>query len=69
MLVQTMSAALLLEQAVGDVRKGVVALRYARKHLAPRPMWDDRLSAELGRELLAHALIDEGRADKVAGHR
>jgi acyl-CoA dehydrogenase len=68
MLVQTTSAALLLEQSVGDVRKGVVALQYARRHLAPRPVWDDRLASELGRSLLAYEQIDESRADKASAH-
>ena len=69
MLVQTTCAALLLEQSVGDVRKGVVALHFARRHLVPRPMWDDRLAVELGRSLLAYESIDEDHAEKAAGYR
>jgi acyl-CoA dehydrogenase len=66
LLVETTAAALLLEQSVGDVRKGLVALRYARRHLAPRPIWHDRIAADAGREMLAHAPIDEGLAAKAA---
>jgi acyl-CoA dehydrogenase len=66
MLVETTSAALLLEEAAGDVRKGLVALRYARRHLAPRPIWHDRIAAEAGREMLSYGAIDEGLAAKAA---
>jgi alkylation response protein AidB-like acyl-CoA dehydrogenase len=66
MLVETTAAALLLDQAAGDVRKGLVALRYARRHLAPRPIWHDRIAADAGRELLAYESIDEGLAAKAA---
>jgi acyl-CoA dehydrogenase len=66
MLVETTSAALLLEQAAGDVRKGLVALRHARRHLAPRPLWHDRIAADAGREMLSYDAIDEGLAAKAA---
>ena len=61
-----LSGALLLEQAAGDPRKALVALRYARRHLAPRDVWDDRIAAEAGRELLAHDDVNEERAAKAA---
>ena len=35
------SGALLLEQAVGDPHKGLVALRFARRHLTPGGTWND----------------------------
>jgi hypothetical protein len=68
LLVETVSAALLLEQAASaaDVRKGLVALRYARRHLGGRELWDDRIAAEAGRELLAFEQIDQERATKIA---
>ena len=66
LLVETVAGALLLEQAVGDPRKALVALRYARRHLAPRDVWDDRIAAEAGRELLAHDDLTDERAAKAA---
>lgn len=65
-LVETTATALLLEQSVGDVRKGLVALRYARRHLSPRPPWQDRIASEAGREMLAYAEIDERVGAKAA---
>ena len=66
LFVQTVSSALLLEQSPGDVRKGLVALRYVRRRLEPRAAWDDRIAAEAGRELLAVADIDPDLAAKAA---
>ena len=66
LLVTTMSGALLVEQAADDVRKALVAVRYARRHLSPRDVWDDRIAAEAGRELLAYDDVDEERANKAA---
>ncbi len=63
---QTMAAALLLEQSVSETRKGLVALRYTRRHLAPRPAWKDRIAMDLGREMLAYEVVDEGLAAKAA---
>jgi hypothetical protein len=65
-LVRTVSAALLLEQAGGDARKALVAVRYARRHFADGGGWGDRIAAELGREVVAYDRIDEGRAAKAA---
>lgn len=66
LLVETVAAALLLEQAADDVRKGLVALRYARRHLVANELWEDRIAAETARELLAYEDIDEERAAKAA---
>ena len=66
LLTQTTSAALLLEQSATDVRKGLVALRYARRHLIGADVWDDSIASELGRELLAYENIDLARAEKAA---
>jgi len=66
LLVHTVSAALLLEQAVGDARKGLVALRYARRHLAGRGSGDDDIAIHAGRALLAYDDIDETLAAKAA---
>ena len=65
-LVHTVSAALLLEQSVDDPRKGLVALRYARRHLIPESEWADSIAAVAGRELLAYEAIDEQAAAKAA---
>ncbi|HEX6420402.1 MAG TPA: acyl-CoA dehydrogenase family protein [Acidimicrobiales bacterium] len=70
LLVRATAAALLLEQA-GEggglaAHKGLVAVRYARRHLAPAPGWDDRVAATLGRELLAFAEIDAAAAASAA---
>jgi len=70
LLNRTTSAALLLEQA-GEggelaVHKGLVGLRFARRHLAPGQAWSDGVAASLGRELLAFADIADGTAGKAA---
>ncbi len=65
LFVQTMSAALLLEQSATDVRKGLIATRYARRHDGAA-RWDDRIAAEVGRELLAYGSVDEAVAAKAA---
>ena len=65
LLTRIVSAALLLEQAPGDGRAGLVALRYARKNLL-HDGWDDRVAQEAGRELLAYAELDESRASSIA---
>ena len=57
LLTQTTAAALLAEQGADDRRKGLVALRYARRHLAPGEVWDDRIAATVGRDLLAFAEV------------
>jgi acyl-CoA dehydrogenase len=69
-LVRTTSAALLLEQA-GDggelaTHKGLVGLRYARRHLLPGPAWSDAIAATVGRELLAFAAVGDDAAGKAA---
>jgi acyl-CoA dehydrogenase len=64
-LIETVSAALLLEQSVGDGRKALVALRYARRHLLPDGTWNDRIASIAGRELLAYDAIDEHAAAKA----
>jgi alkylation response protein AidB-like acyl-CoA dehydrogenase len=67
---RTASAALLLEQAGEDgelaVHKGLVALRFVRRHLVHGRAWDDGIAAALGRELLAFADLDETTAAKAA---
>jgi hypothetical protein len=59
MLVETLAAALLLEQSAGDVRKGLVALRYARRHLGGRAPWEDAIAVEAGRAMLAYDDLTE----------
>jgi hypothetical protein len=66
LLVETVAGALLLEQSASDVRKGLVALRYARRHLLATDVWEDRIAAEAARELLAYEDVDEERAAKAA---
>jgi alkylation response protein AidB-like acyl-CoA dehydrogenase len=70
LLNRTTSAALLLEQAGEDgelaVHKGLVALRFVRRHLVHGRAWDDGIAAALGRELLAFADLDETTAAKAA---
>jgi hypothetical protein len=78
LLARTAAAALLLEQAVTapgnrsdetdgyDIRKALVALRFARRHLAPEDVWGDRIAAEAGREILSFAAVDEASATKAA---
>ena len=70
LLNRTAATALLLEQA-GEGRelathKGLVALRHARRHLAPADGWADGIAAALGRELLAFAEVDDAAAGKAA---
>ncbi len=66
LLARTAAAALLLEQADHDTRKSLVALRFARRHLAPDEVWNDRIAAEAGREILSYAPVDEASATKAA---
>jgi hypothetical protein len=66
LLARTASAALLLEQGAGDTRKSLVALRFARRHLAPEEAWGDRIAAEAGREILSYSAVDESSATKAA---
>jgi len=65
-LARTAAAALLVEQADHDTRKSLVALRFARRHLAPEEVWNDRIAAEAGREILSCAAVDEASATKAA---
>jgi hypothetical protein len=69
-LVRTTSAALLLEQAGegGDLagHKGLVGLRYARRHLLPGAAWSDGIAATAGRGLLAFAGPSDEAAAKAA---
>jgi hypothetical protein len=66
LLVETLSAALLLEQSVGNPHKGLMALRYVRRRVAPRAAWHDRIAVEAGRELLSWAPIHDDLAAKAA---
>ena len=66
LIVRTMSGALLLEQAVGNPHKALVALRYARRRLTPDGSWSDQIASTAGRELLAFADIDRGVAQQAA---
>jgi acyl-CoA dehydrogenase len=69
-LVRTASAALLLEQGgEGGERathKGLIGLRYARRHLLPGAAWSDAIAATVGRELLAFAAVGDDAAVKAA---
>jgi acyl-CoA dehydrogenase len=69
-LVRTTSAALLLEQAGegGELaaHKGLVGLRYARRHLLPADAWSDAIAATAGRELVAFAGMTDDAAAKAA---
>lgn len=69
-LVRTTSAALLLEQAGegGELaaHKGLVSLRYARRHLLPGAAWSDAIAATAGRELVAFAGLTDDAAAKAA---
>jgi hypothetical protein len=53
------------EGRAGDTRKSLVALRFARRHLAHEEVWGDRIAAEAGREILSHAPVDEASAAKA----
>ena len=64
LLATTMSAALLLEQSPGNARKALVAVRYTRSRVE-RDGWDDRIAADTGRDLLAHAEISDADAAKA----
>jgi acyl-CoA dehydrogenase len=70
LVVRTTSAALLLEQAgeAGPLaaHKGLVALRYTRRHLAPTGAWTDAVAATAGRDLLAFAEPGPETAAKAA---
>jgi alkylation response protein AidB-like acyl-CoA dehydrogenase len=66
LLTSTVSAALLFEQGVEDAHKGLVALRFARRHLTPGGTWDDAIAAVAGRELLAFDDLDHATAEKAA---
>lgn len=70
LLVRTVSGALLAEQAAEggplSTHKGLVALRYARRHLIPEAPWTDGIAAGAGRELLAFAELDDATAAHAA---
>ncbi len=70
LVVRTTSAALLLEQAGegGELaaHKGLVGLRYARRHLLPGGAWSDGVAATAGRDLLAFAEPSAEAAAKAA---
>ncbi len=66
LLVQTTSAALLLEQGADDIRTSLVALRYVRRHLAPEQRWGDRIAFVAGREIMAYGDLDERLAIQAA---
>jgi hypothetical protein len=65
-MTQTISAALLLEQASADPRAALVALRYIRRHLVPDQEWSDRIAITAGRDLLAYDDVDDAMAAKAA---
>ncbi|HLM63709.1 MAG TPA: acyl-CoA dehydrogenase family protein [Acidimicrobiales bacterium] len=70
LLVHTLSGALLVEQA-GEggplaAHKGLIGLRYARRHLLPDAGWTDAVAAVAGRDLLAFADIGVDTAAKAA---
>ena len=70
LLVRTTSAALLLEQAgeAGELaaHKGLIGLRYARRHLMRGGAWFDGVAATAGRDLLAFAEPSPEAAAKAA---
>jgi hypothetical protein len=70
LLVRTMSAALLLEQAgeAGShaLHKGLIGLRFARRHLIAGAGWADAIAATAGRDLLAFAEPTPDAAAKAA---
>ena len=39
-LASALTGALLFEEAIGDPRKTLVAIRYAQRHLDPSPTWE-----------------------------
>ena len=61
-LASALTGALLFEEAIGDPRKTLVAMRYAQRHLDPSPTWDASIALERGREILAYEEIDEDDA-------
>jgi hypothetical protein len=65
-LASTLAGALLFEEAIGDPRKTLVAIRYAQRHLDPAPAWDASIALERGREILAYGEIDEDAAAATA---
>jgi hypothetical protein len=70
LLDRTVAAALLLEQA-GEGgeharHKGLVGVRYVRRHIVPDGAWDDGIAATVGRELLAFAELGDDVAAKAA---
>ena len=65
LLATTVSAALLLEQSVSDPRKALVGARYTRRHLNGGG-WDDHIAEAAGRDILAHADINESEAARAA---
>jgi acyl-CoA dehydrogenase len=65
-LTQAVCAALLLEQAVDDPRKALVALRYVRRHLVPDGEWNDHIASVAARELIAYDTLEEETAAKAA---
>jgi alkylation response protein AidB-like acyl-CoA dehydrogenase len=66
LIVRATSGALLLEQAVDDHHKGLVALRFARRHLIPDALWTDQIALTAGRDLVAFADIDAATATRAA---
>jgi hypothetical protein len=66
LIVRTTSAALLLEQSVDNHHKGLVALRFARRHLIPDAPWTDQIARTVGRDLVAFADIDANTARTAA---
>jgi hypothetical protein len=65
-LASTLTGALLFEEAIGDPRKTLVAIRYAQRHLESAPAWDASIALERGREILAYEEIDEDEAAATA---
>ena len=61
-----MQGALLCEQGADDTHKSLIATRFCRTKLAPERTWDDRIAFAAGRELLAFAELDPGRAELAA---
>lgn len=66
LMVRVTQAALLAEQGAGDVRKALVATRYVRRRITPDAVWDDRIAATVGRDLLAFAPVDLDTAERAA---
>jgi alkylation response protein AidB-like acyl-CoA dehydrogenase len=70
LLVRTTSASLLLEQAAEAgghaLHKGLIGLRFARRHLISGSGWADAIAATAGRDLLAFAEPTPDAAAKAA---